>query len=106
MNVESLSIPELLNLLNTVKAAITTKQQEQVTEREAAKAELKTAHDRLTALIGPDDPQNPGLNTYTEIQKYDDAAIGSHVVLAIRQILIGAEMQARIMRDIVRAFVD
>lgn len=105
-DISTLTVAELQQLIQTVSSAISQKQQEEHTERESAKVELRTAHDALTALIGPDNPSAPSLDSYTEIRKYTDAQIQGNLVLAIKQILLGAEMQARIVRDIVKAFVE
>lgn len=105
-NISTLTVVELQQLMQTVNMAMTQKQQEEQTERESAKVELQTAYDALTALIGPDNPTAPGLYSYTEIQKYTNADIQGNLVLAIRQILTGAELQARITRNVVKAFVE
>lgn len=105
-DISTLTVAELQQLMQAVNTVMTQKQQQEHIERESAKAELQTAHDALTALIGPDNPTAPGLNSYTEIQKYTNADIQGNLVLAIRQILAGAELQTRITRDIVKAFVE
>ena len=105
-DVSTLTVAELQQLMQTVNSVMAQKQQEEHTERESAKVELQTAYNALTALIGPDNPATPGLNSYTEIQKYTDAQILGNVALAIRKILQGAELQARITRNIVKVFVE
>ena len=105
-DISTLTVAELQQLMQTVNSVMMQKQQEEHTERESAKVELQTAYDALTALIGPDNPTTPGLNSYTEIQKYTNADIQGNLVLAIRQILAGAELQARITRNVVNAFVE
>lgn len=105
-DISTLTVAELQQLMQAVNTVMTQKQQQEHTERESAKVELQTAYNALTALIGPDNPTAPGLNSYTEIQKYTNADIQGNLVLAIKQILLGAEMQARIVRDIVKAFVE
>lgn len=105
-DISTLTVAELQQLMQTVNTVMTQKQQQEQTERESAKVELQTAYDALTALIGPDNPTAPGLDSYTEIQKYTNADIQGNLVLAIRQILAGAELQARITRNVVKAFVE
>lgn len=105
-DISGLTLHDLMQLINAVNTKISERQQEQTQEKDAALVELRLAYNKLTALIGPDNPTAPGLNTYTEIQKYTDQQIKDNIALAVRQILLGAEMQARIMRDIVRAFVE
>ena len=105
-DISTLTVEELQQLMQSVNTVMTKKQQQEQTERESAKVELQTAYNALTALIGPDNPTAPGLNSYTEIQKYTDAQIQGNLVLAIRKILQGAELQARITRNVVRAFVE
>ena len=105
-NISTLTVEELQQLMQSVNTVMTKKQQQEQTERESAKVELQTAYNALTALIGPDNPTAPGLNSYTEIQNYTDAQIQGSLVLAIRKILQGAELQARITRNVVMAFVE
>lgn len=105
-DISTLTVEELQQLMQSVNTAMTKKQQQEQTERESAKVELQTAYNALTALIGPDNPTAPRLNSYTEIQKYTDAQIQGNLVLAIRKIIQGAELQARITRNVVRAFVE
>ena len=105
-DISTLTVEELQQLMQSVNTVMTKKQQQEQTERESAKVELQTAYNALTALIGPDNPTAPGLNSYAEIQKYTDAQIQGNLVLAIRKIIQGAELQARITRNIVRAFVE
>lgn len=105
-DISNLTLAELTQLMNNINSTRAQKEAEEYTERESAKVELQTAYDALTALIGPDNPATPGLDSYTEIQKYTNADIQGNLVLAIRQILAGAELQARIMRNVVKAFVE
>ena len=105
-DISTLTVAELQQLMQSVNTVISQKQRQEQTERESAKVELQTAFNALTALIGPDNPAAPGLNSYTEIQKYTNADIQGNLVLAIRRILAGAELQARITRNVVKAFVE
>ena len=105
-DISTLTVAELQQLMNTVNSVIMQKKQQEHTERESAKVELQTAYNALTTLIGPDNPDTPGLDNYTQIQKYTDAQIQGNLVLAIRKVLQGAELQARITRNIVKAFVE
>ena len=105
-DISGLTAAELSQLVHDANTAMMQKQREEHNERESAKEDLQTAYNALTALIGPENPTAPGLNSYTEIQKYTNADIQGNLVLAIRQILAGAELQARITRNIVKAFVQ
>ena len=105
-DISGLTAAELNQLVQYANAAMMQKQREEHNERESAKEDLQTAYNALTALIGPENPTAPGLNSYTEIQKYTDAQIQGNLALAIRKILQGAELQARTTRNIVKAFVQ
>ena len=102
-NINTLTLAELEQLMQTAAQVISQKHQEQQSEKDAAQVEIDLAKVKLDALIGPDNPAAPSLNSYTEIQKYTDAQIQDNLVLAVRKTLQGAELQARIMRDVVIA---
>lgn len=102
-NINTLTLAELEQLMQTAAQVISQKHQEQQSEKDAAQVEIDLAKVKLDALIGPDDSAAPSLNSYTEIQKYTDAQIQGNLVLAVRKTLQGAELQARIMRDVVIA---
>ena len=102
-NITTLTLAELEQLMQAAAQVISQKQQEQQTEKEAAQVEIALAKAKLDALIGPDNPAAPSLGSYTEIQKFTDAEIQGNLVLAVRKTLEGAELQARIMRDVVVA---
>ena len=102
-NIDALTAEELQQLIQNANSKIAQKQQEQQTEKEAAQVEIDLAKTKLDALIGPDNPTTASLNNYTEIQLFTDSEIQDNVALAIRTVLQGAELQARIMRDVVVA---
>lgn len=102
-NITTLTLAELEQLMQAAAQVIRQKQQEQQTEKEAAQVEIALAKAKLDTLIGPDNPTVPTLNSYTEIQKFTDTQIQGNLVLAVRKVLEGAELQARIMRDVVVA---
>ena len=100
-DITNLTIKELGQLAQAIHARVQELTDAAEVEREAAKVEIKAARARLDALIGPDNPTTPSLNSYTEFDRFTDQQIQDHLVIAIRTLRTGAELQARIMRDIV-----
>lgn len=83
-------------------------QLEQATEQTEAdtRAAVTAAIAGLDALLGPDNPAAPGLNSISEMLKYTDAQLGQYAGLALRQVLRGMQIQARLTRDLASVVGD
>lgn len=102
IDLSSMTDQQLLELTDAIQTAIIQRAQNTATNKQAAVAALKVAVEQLDGLIG-DGTTKPGTDNYVGVQLFSDQIIGENLVTAIRLILQGAELQARITRNVVQA---
>lgn len=102
IDLSSMTDQQLLELTDAIQTAIIQRAQNAATNKQAAVAALKVAVEQLDELIG-DGTTAPGTDNYVGVQLFSDQIIGKSLVTAIRLILQGAELQARITRNVVQA---
>lgn len=93
---------QLLELVGSIQQEMAAREAAQQLDRDESTEAIAASVATLSALIGPDNPTSPGLNSLTEIQKYSDAEIAANVALAFRQVFAGMELLARTTRDLAR----
>ena len=86
-------------LVAAIQQAKVAKEIERQQEAEALLSSIGGAISSVKALIGPDNPTVPGLNSLTEIQKYTDAQMAANAGKAHRLTFIGMEILARAVED-------
>ena len=77
-------------------------QQQQADSDAQRRQRIAQAVDSLTALLGPANPQTPGLGSIREMRLYQDADLQQHAGLAIRLVLEGMEILTATARDVAR----
>lgn len=102
----SWSEADLIAHINALNAAYAAKQRENEQTEADTRAAVTTAIAGLDALIGPDNPTAPGLGSISEMLKYTDEQLGQYAGLALRQVLLGMQIQARLTRDLARVVGD
>ena len=93
---------QLMELVGSIQQEMAAREATQQLDRDESTEAIAASAATLSALIGPDNPTSPGLNSLTEIQKYSDAEIAANVVLAFRRVFAGMELLARTTRDLAR----
>ena len=101
-NVTEMSRDELNSLMGAIQQQLAALDVAQQLDRDESAEAIAASVATLSALIGPDKPTSPGLNSLTEIQKYSDAEIAANVALAFRRVFAGMELLARTTRDLAR----
>lgn len=99
-DISNLTHSEIRQLINSLNQRSNELAQQEQTNKAAAKQALTTALQQLNALIG-DGTTTPGVTNYVGVQLFSDSVIKDNLVVAVRLILQGAELQARITRNIV-----
>ena len=61
---------------------------------------ITQAVDSLTALLGPADPQTPGLGSIREMRAYPPEMLHEHAGIAIAKLLEGLEILTATTRDL------
>ena len=97
---------ELIALINAANAAYAALQQENEQTEAETRAAVTAAIAGLDALLGPDNPTTPGLDSISEMLKYTNEQLGQYAGLALRQVLLGMQIQARLTRDLARVVGD
>lgn len=97
---------DLIVHINALNAAYAAKQRENEQTESDARAAVTTAIAGLDALIGPDNPSAPGLGSISEMLQYTDEQLGQYAGLALRQVLLGMQIQAHLTRDLARVVGD
>lgn len=97
---------ELITHINALNAAYAARQQENAQTEAEARADVTAAIAGLNALLGPDNPTAPGVGSISEMLEYTDAQLGQYAGLALRQVLLGMQIQARLTRDLARVVGD
>ena len=87
-------------IIAAIQQAKVTKEIQKQQEAEALLSNIGEAISSVQALIGPDNPTVPGLNSLTEIQRYTDAQMAANAGKAHRLTFIGMEILARAVEDI------
>lgn len=100
MNIEQLSLEELNSLLQQIYPVVHLREEERRQSQAESKVSVAESIAGLDALIGPDNPTTPSLNSLTEIQLFSQEEMKEYAGLALAQAFVGIELLARIVRDI------
>ena len=100
MNIEQLSLEELNSLLQQIYPWVHLREEERRQSQAESKVSVAESIEGLDALIGPDNPTTPTLNSLTEIQLFSQEELKENAGLALKQVFVGIELLARIVRDI------
>ena len=95
-----MSLEELRALLAQVSARIDQIVYEEQNKRADARQRLIDSISTLNALIGPDNPTEPGLTSLTEVRLFSQQDMGNNAGLALALAFQALEILARATRDI------
>ena len=98
-NVNQWTEQEWDQIIAAIQQAKVAKEIERQQEAEALLSNIGGAISSVQALIGPDNPTVPGLNSLTEIQLYTNAQMAANAGQALRLTFMGMEILARAVED-------
>ena len=105
MNCDPSTITDRAELDELIKAAYARDlelQQQQADSDQQRRQRITQAVDSLTALLGPADPQAPGLGSIREMRAYPPEMLQEHSGVAIARLLEGLEILTATTRDLAR----
>lgn len=103
MNCDPSTITDRAELDELIKAAYARDlelQQQQADSDAQRRQRITQAVDSLTALLGPADPQTPGLGSIREMRAYPPEMLHEHAGIAIAKLLEGLEILTATTRDL------
>ena len=100
MEINDMSVEELNALMAEIQTRIDQITYQTQQEEQDARARLAASISTLDALIGPDNPTEPALDSLTEVRLFTQEDMQTHSGLAHALSFYALEIMARAMRDI------
>lgn len=97
---DGMTVEELQQVVTDAQTLIEQKIHEQQQGEQDARARLTESINTLTALIGPDEPTAPGLDSLTEVRLFSEQEMAEYSGLAHTLEFLALEIVARAVRDI------
>lgn len=101
-DIATLTDDELRALLSQADALLAARARDDEATEADLRVQVGQAIAALDALIGPDQPTTPGLDSITEVQLFTDQQMAQNAGLAHRLTFVALEQLARTTRDIAR----
>ena len=100
MDISECTIDELRDLMNRASVRIDQLIAEEQGVREDARSRLAASITTLDNLIGPENPEEPGLESLSEVLLFTQEEMGAATGLAHRLAFLALDILTRAVRDI------
>lgn len=98
----AMTLSEIGQILTEASEAYRAREVSDALSDQQRRQRIAQAVDSLTALLGPADPQTPGLGSIREMRAYPPEMLQEHAGIAIAKLLEGLEILTATVRDVAR----
>lgn len=96
----AMTLSEIGQILTEASEAYRAREVSDALSDQQRRQRIAQAVDSLTALLGPADPQTPGLGSIREMRAYPPEMLQEHAGIAIAKLLEGLEILTATTRDL------